>query len=72
MITVCFAVCMLLVFGKMLGLAIKATWGIFKVVCTIIFLPIILIAMAVSGLLAVAFPALIIIGLVVLIKPMLA
>ena len=58
---------MLAVFGKLIGLAFKATWKITKVLFTIVFLPVILIGMVVGGLVYIALPILIVIGIVALI-----
>lgn len=67
MLTVLFMVLLLLVFGKILVFAIKAAWGISKIIVSVVLLPVILIAMAVTGLLSVAFVILIMIGLISLI-----
>ena len=50
-----------------IGIAIKAAWGLTKVLVTIVFLPIILIVMAVSGFMTLAVIALIIGGIIALI-----
>lgn len=68
MLELIFAICMLYVFGKMLILGIKAAWGIAKIFWTIIFLPVTLIGMVIGGLMYIAFPILIVIGLISLIK----
>lgn len=68
MITILFTVAMLVIFGKILGLAIKATWSIFKIIFNIVILPITLIILVIEGLMYVAFPALIVIGLLVLFR----
>lgn len=68
MITLLFVALMLGVFGKLIAIAVKMTWGITKVVLGIIVLPLVLIAMAVAGLFYIAIPILIILGIVMLIK----
>ena len=45
MLTLIFLICMFGVFGKLLGLAIKMTWGITKVVLSLVFLPVILLGL---------------------------
>nr|WP_294530568.1 hypothetical protein [uncultured Blautia sp.] len=55
---------MLGVFGKLFFFGLKAAWGISKFVLNIVFLPIILIVMVAGGLLSVAFPLLLIIGII--------
>lgn len=67
MLTFIFIILMIAVFGKVIGLAIKATWGLTKVIFTIVFLPAILIVMAISGFMTLAVIALIIGGIVALV-----
>lgn len=67
MLTFLFVICMLWVFGKLLIFALKATWSISKILLTIVLLPAILIIMVIGGLLYIAFPILIIVGIVSLI-----
>lgn len=67
MLTFIFTILMIVVFGKVIGIAIKAAWGLTKVLVTIVFLPIILIVMAISGFMALAVIALIIGGIIALI-----
>ena len=62
-----FIILMLLVFGKLLFAAFKATWGIAKVIVTLVLLPAVIIVMALGGLIAVAIPLLIIVGVISLI-----
>lgn len=64
MLTVLFVICMFGIFGKLIGLAFKMTWGIAKVLFTLVFLPVILVGLAMGGLLVVAFPLLIVVGIV--------
>lgn len=68
MLEILFAVCMLWVFGKMLIFGIKAAWGIAKIFWSIIFLPVVLVGLVLGGLMYIAFPILIIIGIISLIK----
>lgn len=64
MLTLLFVICMFGIFGKLIGLAFKMTWGIAKVLFTLVFLPVILVRLAMGGLLVVAFPLLIVVGIV--------
>lgn len=66
--TLLFIILMLSVFGKLAGLAVRATWGITKICFRLVFLPLALIAMAVCGLMYIALPVLVVIGIVVLVK----
>ena len=58
---------MLFLFGKLLVFGIRAAWEISKIVLTVVFLPIILIALVVGGLFYIAFPILIVLGLISLV-----
>lgn len=67
MLTLLFCIGMLWVFGKMIGYAFKATWGLAKVFFTIILLPLVLIFLVIGGLIYIALPLLIMIGIVMLV-----
>ena len=69
MLTLLFIILLIGVMGKLIWLAIRAAWGITKVLFSIVFLPIVLIALAVSGLMVVALPVLLIVGLIALLIP---
>lgn len=62
-----FIVLMLVIFGRLAFFALRLAWGITKVVLTLVFLPLILIGGLVSGLISIAFPVLIVIGILSLI-----
>lgn len=68
MLSLLFTILMIAVFGKLIGFAIKATWGISKVIVTLVLLPLLLIGLVLGGLLSVAFPILIIVGIIALFK----
>ena len=59
---------MIMVFVKLIGFAIRAAWRISKVLVTLVFLPLILIGLVLGGLIYLAFPILILVGLVALFK----
>ncbi len=67
MLTFVFIVLLLAVLLKIIIFAIKAAWGISKILLTVILFPIIFIVMAFTGFLSVAIGVLIIIGIVSLI-----
>lgn len=67
MLSFLFTICMIWVFGKLLFFGIKAAWGISKFLVTIVLLPLILIGLAAGGLIYIAFPILIIVGIAVLV-----
>ena len=66
MLTLLFILLMLGVVGELIGVAFKMSWGLVKILFTIAFWPIILLGMVIAGLMELAFPILIVIGLVAL------
>ena len=64
MLTVLFMILMLVVFGKIFGFALKATWRITKIIFSVVLLPVFLIALVFMGLMWIALPVLLIIGIV--------
>ena len=66
MLSLLFVVLMIMVFGKLLGIALKATWSIAKIVVTLIFCPVVLLVLVIAGLIYIAFPVLLIAGIVLL------
>ena len=60
------AICMIGLIWKLCVFGLRASWGIMKLLCTVVLFPVILIGMVVGGLLYVAFPLLIIAGVIVL------
>ncbi|MBQ3786237.1 MAG: hypothetical protein II799_03085 [Lachnospiraceae bacterium] len=68
MLTMLFIIFMIGFVFKSIGLAFKLSWGILKVLFTIVFWPIILIGLVIGGLMQIAFPLLIIAGVVLLVR----
>lgn len=66
MLTLLFAICLIGFMGKFFIFGLKASWGIFKLLCCVIFFPVILIGMVVGGLIYIALPILIIGGIIAL------
>lgn len=64
MLSLLFVICMIWIFGKIVFFGIKATWGISKFLVTVVLLPLVLIGMFIGGLIYIAFPILIIVGIV--------
>ena len=62
MLTLLFIILMFSVFGKILHMAIKLTWGITKVIFTLIFLPFIVIGLALAGFMYLSILVLIVAG----------
>lgn len=68
MLNLIFLIIMFLVFGKIFTLALKGAWGLTKILFTLIFFPIIIIGLGLSGLIVVALPLLLIGGVVAMIS----
>lgn len=69
MITLLFTILMIAVICELVALSIKLTWGLVKIATYVLLLPIIMLVFAFSGLMVLAIPVLVIIGLVALLKP---
>lgn len=65
--TLLFIFLMFGIFGKLIGLAFRATWGITKIFFRLIFLPVVLIGLVLAGLMYIALPLLVVIGIAVLV-----
>ena len=63
-----FTVLMFLVFGRLIGFAFRAAWGITRVAFTFFFLPLILIGLVIAGLIKLALPILLIVAVISLFK----
>ena len=68
MLTFIFTILMFIVFGKLLIFAIKATWSISKIVFSLVLLPLFLVGLVLKGLITLAFPILLVVGLIMLFK----
>ena len=55
---------MMIVIGKLFVFGMKATWGITKILVTVVFLPLILIGLVLGGLVSLALPILLVVGIV--------
>ena len=55
---------MIWIFGKILIFGIRAAWGISKLLLAVVLLPFILIGMVLGGLVFLAFPLLLVIGII--------
>ncbi len=68
MLSLLFTICMIWFVGKIFCFWVKrASWGIMKLLCTVIFFPVILIGMVIGGLMYIAFPLLIVGGIIALV-----
>ena len=68
MLTIIFIVLLFAFIGKTLAFAIKAAWGLTKILCSVVFFPLVLIVLVLTGLLRLALPILVIVGIYMLIK----
>ncbi|MCI8598164.1 MAG: hypothetical protein HFJ10_06965 [Lachnospiraceae bacterium] len=68
MLTLLFVVLVFIIFGKLLMFALKASWGLIKILFSIVFLPLILIALLFMGLTYLALPILVIAGVISIVK----
>ncbi|MBQ8815942.1 MAG: hypothetical protein IJZ84_01510 [Lachnospiraceae bacterium] len=59
-----FTILLFVVFGKILLFSIKATWSIAKIVVSVVLLPLFLVGLVLSGLIAVALPVLVVVGII--------
>ena len=67
MLSLLFAICMIWFIGKSFMFGIKVSWGIMKLLCTVVVFPVNLIGMVIGGLMYIAFPLLIIGGIIALV-----
>ena len=64
MLELLFAVLMITIFGKLFIFGVKAAWGITRILVTVVFLPLILVGLVVGGLVSLALPILLVVGVV--------
>lgn len=67
MLTFIFTILLLIIFGKILGFAIKATWGITKILFSVVLIPLFLVGLVLKGLILIALPILVVVGIISLI-----
>ena len=67
MITLIFSILLISVIAELLVLSVKLVWNVGKVLCCIIFFPVILIGLALSGFMVLAIPVLLAVGIVSLV-----
>lgn len=63
MLTLLITIIFFMVFGKLLWIAMKVGWSIFKIVAFLVLLPALVLMMIFGGLLYVALPILIVAGI---------
>lgn len=67
MLSLLFTILLIVIFGKLLIFGVKAAWGISKLLVTVVLLPLTLIGLVIGGLLSLAFPILIVVGIIAVI-----
>jgi hypothetical protein len=67
MLTLLFSILMIMIFGKILLFSIRAAWGLTRILFSVVLLPIFLVGLVLTGLLTVAFPILIFVGILSLV-----
>ncbi|MCR5589954.1 MAG: hypothetical protein K6F73_00305 [Lachnospiraceae bacterium] len=63
MLTIISLVLFMMIFGKLLVLALKVGWGILKVSVFLIFLPVIVLSLIFGGMIFLALPIILIAGI---------
>ena len=69
MLEILFAVLVLLFLFRVIRIAVRATWGLFKVLLFIVVFPVLLISLAFAGMVVLAIGILLIGGTVALLTP---
>ena len=69
MLEIIFSVLVLLFVFRVIRIAVRATWGLFKVLLFIVFFPGLLISLAFAGMIILALPLLLIGGTIALLTP---
>lgn len=64
MLELLFILGMLWIFSKLLVIGISAAWSISKILMTIVLLPLALILLVITGLMYIALPILVVIGII--------
>lgn len=64
--TLLFVILLMVIFWNLLMLAIRATWGILKILLWLVFLPVTLVGLLIGGLMYIAWPLLLIAGIAAL------
>lgn len=69
MLEIIFTVLVLLFVFRVIRIAVRATWGLFKVLLVIVFFPGLLISLAFAGMIILALPLILIGGTIALLTP---
>lgn len=63
MLSLLFTILMFVIFGKLFLFALRACWGVGRILFTVVLLPLFLIILAVGGFIYIALPILIVVGI---------
>ena len=63
MLNFIFSIMMAVIFGRLLAFSVRFAWGIGRLLVTLLFMPLLLIGLAVRGLMYIAIPVLILVGI---------
>lgn len=66
MLSFLFFLFMMILFGKILMFAVKAAWSVGKILFSVVLLPLFLVVLVIEGLLSLAFPILLVVGIIFL------
>ena len=69
MLSIIFAVLLLIFLFRVIRLAVQAAWGLFKVLLIVVLFPGLLVLLAGAGLFVIALPALVIGGMIAMFVP---
>ena len=67
MLSLIFWILMFMTFGKILKFALKMAWGISKIIVSLVLLPLFLAVLVLKGLMFLALPILVVVGVIALI-----
>ena len=68
MLTLLFSVWLLYATWKLAVFAIRAGWGIFKILLSVVFLPVMIVIFLIAGMIQLTMPLLVIIGICTVVK----
>lgn len=64
MLVLLFITFMIVIFGRLAIISFRVTWSLVRVIFTLVFLPLVFILALCGGLLKIAFPILLIVGII--------
>lgn len=64
MLTLFAVVLMIWIFGKLLIFSVRASWGIIKILFTVVCIPLVLVGLLIAGVVYIVLPLLLVLGVV--------